>query len=400
MSGEKEHTQTEFHLGALALLGLGHLVTDLTQGGLPVLLPFIREALGLSYAASGAILMTSNLTSSVVQPIFGYLSDRWGSTWLIPLGVVVATGGFSAVGFVSNYWVLLSVVFLSGLGVASYHPEGFKTARFFTGKRRATGLSLFSVGGNLGIALGPTLAIVGYEWLGLKGTILFLAPGVLVCGILARALGWLSLPQKELSRGGSPRERLSQIPIGSRWIPLFLLVCAVTVRSLIHMAIMAFVPFYLVDVLRSPASEAGKMVTVFLLSGALGTLLGAPIADRFGHKRYFVGTMAALSPVLWGFLRSEGTVALVLIAIAGGILVSSFSVTIVMAQRILPERLGIASGLMVGFAIGMGGIGATVMGSVADVWGVFTVLRIAAFLPLVGTGIALAIPYGSYAKEV
>jgi FSR family fosmidomycin resistance protein-like MFS transporter len=166
------------------------------------------------------------------------------------------------------------------------------------------------------------------------------------------------------------------------------------------MAIMAFVPFYLVDVLRSPASEAGKMVTVFLLSGALGTLLGAPIADRFGHKRYFVGTMAALSPVLWGFLRSEGTVALVLIAIAGGILVSSFSVTIVMAQRILPERLGIASGLMVGFAIGMGGIGATVMGSVADVWGVFTVLRIAAFLPLVGTGIALAIPYGSYAKEV
>lgn len=399
MYDEQRAIQTQFHLGALALLSLGHMVTDLTQGGLPVLLPFIRETLGLSYAASGAILMTSNLTSSIVQPLFGHLSDKWGSPWLIPAGVLVATGGFAAVGFMPSYWPLLSVVFFSGLGVAGYHPEGFKTARFFTGRKRATGLSFFSVGGNLGIALGPTLAIAGYEWLGLKGTILFLVPGALVCGILAAALRWLSLPQKHLLQGGSEKEGLSVKPLGERWIPIVLLVSGVTVRSLIHMAIVAFVPFYLVDVLKSTPSEAGKMVTVFLLSGAVGTLLGAPIADRFGHKRYFVATMALLSPVLWFFLQSRGANALALIAVAGAILVSSFSVTIVMAQRILPDRLGVASGLMVGFAIGMGGIGATIMGSVADAWGVFRVLEIAALLPILGTAVAIAIPYTPCDRE-
>lgn len=385
------NTAPGFDLRALLLLGFGHLVTDLSQGGLPVMLPFIREALGLSYTASGVIIMTSNLTSSIVQPLFGYLSDRWGSTWLMPLGIFVASCGFSAIGFAPNYPVLLGIVFLSGLGVASYHPEGFKTARFFTGERRATGLSIFSVGGNLGIALGPVLAVIGYGWFGLRGTALFFVPGLVASALILGSLSWLSAPQKP-SPDNPKQARPPSRPIGRRWGPLLLLILGVTVRSLVHMGVIAFVPFYFVDVLQQGATEAGKMVTVFLLSGAAGTLIGAPIADKIGHKKFFVASMAILSPVLWAFLASRAIWAVLTLALAGGIVVSSFSVTIVMAQKILPDRLGVASGLMVGFAIGMGGIGATVMGTVADTWGVLTVLRLTACLPVLGTFVALMIP--------
>lgn len=382
-----------FHLGALLILGLGHLVTDLSQGGLPVLLPFIRESFGLTYAAAGAVLMTSNLTSSIVQPVFGYFSDRWGSSWLLPVGILTASLGFSSLGFVSEFWALLAAVFVSGLGVASYHPEGFKAARFFTGEKRATGISIFAVGGNVGIALGPLLAVAGYGWLGLRGTLLFLIPGLIAACTLLLSLGWLSKPQKAALEAGFAGSKKGPRPLGRRWVPLLLLIFAVSVRSLIHMGIVAFVPFYFVDVLKAGAVTAGKMVTVFLMAGAAGTLIGAPIADRVGHKRFFVASMLIVGPLLWAFLTAQGMAAFGLLALAGAALVSSFSVTIVMAQHVLPDRLGMASGLMVGFAIGTGGIAATVLGSVADAWGVLRVLQITALLPVVGVMLALAIPY-------
>lgn len=382
-----------FQLKALLLLGLGHLVTDLSQGGLPVLLPFMRESFGLTYAAAGAVLMTSNLTSSIVQPLFGYFSDRWGSSWLLPVGIFTATLGFSALGYVPGFWALLLVVFLSGLGVASFHPEGFKAARFFTGEKRATGISIFAVGGNVGIALGPLLAVAGYGWLQLKGTVVFLAPGLLVGTMILVSMGWLSAPQKAAMAQVTKGSRQGPRPLGKRWIPLLILILAVTVRSLIHMGIVAFVPFYFVDVLKAGAGTAAKMVTVFLMSGAAGTLIGAPIADRLGHKKFFVGSMGVLLPLLWTFLAAEGIAAFALLGLAGAVLVSSFSVTIVMAQHVLPDRLGMASGLMVGFAIGTGGIAATVLGSVADVWGVLRVLQITSALPVLGLVLALAVPY-------
>ncbi len=382
-----------FHLRALLLLALGHLVTDLSQGGLPVLLPFIRESFGLTYSAAGAVLMTSNLTSSIVQPLFGYFSDRWGSCWLLPVGIFIASLSFSSLGFVPGFWALLLAVFLSGLGVASFHPEGFKAARFFTGERRATGISIFAVGGNVGIALGPLLAVAGYKWLELKGTIVFLAPGLLVGSMILVSMGWLSAPQKAALAQISEGSRQGPRPLGRRWIPLVLLISAVTVRSIIHMGIVAFVPFYFVDVLKAGAGTAAKMVTVFLMCGAAGTLIGAPIADRLGHKRFFLASMLVLLPLLWAFLGVQDIAAFVLLGLAGAVLVSSFSVTIVMAQHLLPDRLGMASGLMVGFAIGTGGIAATVLGSVADVWGVLRVLQITASLPLLGLLLGLAIPY-------
>jgi FSR family fosmidomycin resistance protein-like MFS transporter len=167
----------------------------------------------------------------------------------------------------------------------------------------------------------------------------------------------------------------------------------VTVRSWVQMGLVAFFPFYFVNILKGNPIMVGKLLTVFLIAGAAGTLIGAPIADRFGYKRFFVLTMAVISPLLLIFLQVKGPWLFLMLAVVGAFLVSTFSVTIVMAQQLLPDRLGMASGLMVGFAIGMGGIGAAVMGRVADLWGVLAVLQITAFLPIPAALVAMLIPY-------
>ncbi len=394
MPGTPGSTEHKMNLKALLLLSMGHLITDINQGGLPVLLPFIKDSLDLSYTAAGAIIMTSNLTSSTIQPLFGYLSDRWGASWLLPTGVLMACLGFSLVGLAPTYPLILVAVLISGLGVASFHPEGFKAAQSFTGARKATGMSFFSVGGNLGFGLGPILAIAAYTWIGLKGTTLFCIPGLAAGGVLMAALPWLSAPQR---RGNCARQKGEANPVtgsASRpWGALSLLILAVTVRSWVQMGLVAFVPFYFVNVLKGDPLFVGKLLTGFLIAGAVGTMVGAPIADRLGHKRFFITTMLLLVPLLTLFLHSRGAWLFWTLCLAGGVLVSTFSVTVVMAQQMLPDRLGMASGLMVGFAIGAGGIGATVLGSVADIWGVLKVLQVTSFLPALAALMALLIPY-------
>ena len=154
---------------ALVILSVAHLVTDVNQGALPALLPFFKEAMNLSYTMSGIILLSTSLTSSIIQPVFGHLSDRRPLGWFLPLAPLIACTGLSFTGLVSNYPLLLVCVIVSGIGIASFHPEGFKTAYFFTGDKKATGMAIFAVGGNFGIAIGrywpsrslPPLALRG-----------------------------------------------------------------------------------------------------------------------------------------------------------------------------------------------------------------------------------------------
>src|SRR4030042_438461 len=154
---------------ALAILSAGHLVTDINQGALPALLSYFKEALNLSYTTSGVILLSANLTSSIIQPVFGHLSDRRPIKWFLPFSPLIACLGMSITGLISSYSLLLICVIVSGIGIASFHPDGFKTAYFFTGERKATGMSIFAVGGNLGIAVGPILALLLVPSLGLRG---------------------------------------------------------------------------------------------------------------------------------------------------------------------------------------------------------------------------------------
>ncbi|UCD72405.1 MAG: MFS transporter [Syntrophobacterales bacterium] len=376
---------------ALSLLSLGHMVTDINQGAVPVLLPFIKEALHISYTKAGFILLLANMTSSIIQPAFGHLSDRYSQGWFLPGGLLLACIAFSLTGFAWNYEVLLLLVVLSGIGVATFHPEGYRTAHFFTGQRKATGMAIFSVGGNLGFSLGPIMVTYLVSYYGLKGTGLFSIPGVITFFLFLFSLKWLTSPAR--SSPIAQHEGIKPQAPSRNGRGLLLLILAVTMRSWIQMGLMTFIPFYYINYLKGEAIYAGKLVFIFLVTGAIGALIGGPLADRWGHKNFFLITMGITFPLILAFLKFSGWPVIVILGLSGLVLVSTFSVTVVMAQEMFPHNLGIASGLMVGFAIGTGGIGVTLLGYLADLWGVPFALKTIALMPVIGFLIALFIPY-------
>ena len=333
---------------ALAILSAGHMVTDINQGALPALLPFFKGAFNLSYTTAGIILLASNLTSSVIQPAFGYLSDRRPIGWLLPLAPLIACLGMSVTGLIPNYFLLLICVMVCGFGVASFHPEGYKTAYFFTGEKRATGMSIFSVGGNLGMALGPVWALTLVTAFGIKGTMGMIIPGILMTIAFLSSISWLTMPVEAAFKQSKGEERT--IPSRSQMKSLLLLISFVIIRSWIQMGLVAYIPFYYIDYLKGDPLYAGKLISVFLMAGALGTLIGAPFADRWGHKKFLLASTLLTFPLLLIFYYSHNSlIAFLSLGIAGMVLISTFSPSIVMAQVLLPQHLGMAAGLMVGF---------------------------------------------------
>jgi len=382
------------NLKIILILSVSHLVTDLTGSALPAMMPFLKNTLQLSYTVVGVVIMVSNTTSSIIQPLFGYLSDKVEMKWLLPVSVILTYIGFSFLGLSSSLLVLFFLVIVNGLGIAIYHPEGTKIMHFFTGSRVATGMSFFQVGGNLGMALGPLFVTSAIAWVGLSGTLSYLLLGIPMLMILLLFSKELALPVK--GEKSDLREKKGSSPsmaANKGWISMSLLVFAVSIRSWAHMGLITFVPFYYIHVLKGDAITAGRLVFVFLMGGVVGTLIGAAIADRIGHKLYFCLSMMFSVPLLFLFLEVSGIWVFIILFLVGLLLISSFSVTIVMGQRILRNRLGMASGLTVGFVIGMGGVGAGLLGMVADSWGVMTVLKLIAYMPAVGFVPAVLIPY-------
>ncbi|RPH90608.1 MAG: MFS transporter [Desulfobacteraceae bacterium] len=371
-------------------------MTDISQGALPALLPFLKEALGLSYTAAGLVLLVSNLTSSIIQPLFGLISDRRPKPFLIPLGILMAAVGISFSGLAPNYPALLLLVIFCGLGVAAFHPEGFKTAHFFIGAKKATGMSLFAVGGNFGFALGPFTLLFLVTHFSLKGTLFYLLPGLLM---VVATIYFLSTFRYTDAHEGNRTKPLAQNG-GSSYGILTLLILVVTMRSWIQMGLVSYIPFYYINYLKGDPLLAGKMVTTFLISGTLGTLVGAPLADRWGHQRFLTTTWVAMVPLMILFFQVQGWGTFLVLGLAGFVLVSSFSVTVVMAQDLLPGRLGMASGLMVGFAIGTGGQGVRLLGLVADSWGVPAALHLLGYMPLIGLVLCLFLPAAAFHRPV
>ncbi len=380
----------KFNLKVLLLLSSGHLVTDLYQGALPVILPFLKAKLLLSYTATGVILLVGSLTSSVIQPLFGYISDRKEKPLLLPLGCLGAGLGFAMLSFPERFSLVVPLVVLSGLGIASYHPEGFRTAHFFTGEKKVTGMSIFSVGGNLGFAIGPLLTLFVIQTYGFDRLPVMIAPALIFVVVILTFWHTIAIPRSgdrgtEVQKGATSQR--------GHWFPLLMLIAVVVMRSWIQVGLLTYIPFYYIDYLKGDALQAGILVTTFLTGGAIGTLAGAPLADRWGHKRYLILSMFLCSLLMPLFFVTEGFLFFVVLFILGMILISTFSVTIVMAQHLLPQRLGVASGLMAGFAIGTGGICVTLLGVIADYFGVPAALQAITALPVIGLLLTLMLKY-------
>ena len=374
------------HTKLIGLLAFGHLVIDLNQGSIPAVLPFLRNAHGLSYAEAATIVLVGTLTSSLIQPVFGYLSDQIARRWILPASVFLAGAGLALTGIAPGYLAVLELVLVMGLGVAAWHPEGYKAATGMAGDRKATALSWFSLGGNVGLALGPpviTSLVTGFS---LAGTLGMLVPTVIVGGLLLAAL-------PHIDRAAVPRAAATASARGVNMpAAMALLIFLVAIRSWAQLGFTTFVPFYYVDYLKSDPRLVGPLLFVFLGAGALGTVVAGPLADRWGSRPFMRWVFLAAIPFGLVFLETTGVLAFVMLGLYGAVLTSSFSVSIVLGQAYLPRNAGMASGLIVGFAIGAGGLGVTALGWVADRWGLPAALTVSALMPLVGFVTARFLP--------
>ena len=360
----------------IALLSIGHFVVDLNQGSLPALLPFLKTAHQLSYAAVAAIVLAGNVASSIVQPLFGYFADRSARRWMLPTSVLLTGVGFALLGMAPGYAAMLALVVAMSLGVAAYHPEAYKTATSVAGERKATALSWFSLGGNVGVALGPPVITALVTVVGLTGSLGLLAP-TLIAALLLLAV----LPA--FSQSAAPRAAAAASARGVN-MPgaMALLILVVMIRSWTTLGFTTFVPFYYIDTLGADPRLVGPLLFVFLGAGAVGTVIAGPFADRWGPRAFMQWVLLAALPFGALFLLTRGVLAFVMLAVFGALLTSSFTVSVVLGQAYLPRSAGMASGLIVGFAIGAGGLGVTALGWVADRHGLPVALWISALTPL------------------
>lgn len=375
----------------LYLLSLGHMVTDINQGLLPIFLSVYKDQYGLSYAAAGLVVFLSNISSSVIQPLFGYWSDRHQLRWLLPAGCLVAGLGMVAAGYAANYYLLVAAVFISGLGVAAYHPEASKSAHYISGPMQASSMSIFSVGGNVGFGLGPLIATFILSHGGLRASWIILIPTSVTVALLSHtlpALGRAMTGGHQAAPAGSPRAKTSQAPL----VAITMLVLVVIMRSWLQSGLTYYIPFYYLNFLHGNEHFASSMLSIFLIAGAVGTLVGGRLADYWGAKRMIIGSMLVLIPMVVAFPYVQGAWVAILLALSGFALVSTFAPAIVLAQNILPEHVGMASGLMMGFAIGTGGLGTFLLGGIADAHGVPFTIQIMAVIPAIGAALAFFIP--------
>ena len=371
----------------MGVLALGHMTVDSCQGAVPALLPFLVSQRGYSYAAASALVLAVTISSSVIQPFFGHFSDRRSLAWLLSVGPVLGGVGIALVGITHTYALTFLAVVVAGIGVAAYHPEASRFANYVSGPKRASGMSLFSLGGNVGVALGPVLITPLVLGLGLSGTLFMAVPGAIVALVVLT-----NLPHLVAFR---PAHANDPANIGSPdddWSGFTRLAGVIAFRTFVYFGLITFVPLYYTGALDASKTAANTALTVMLIGGAFGTLIGGPLADRFGRRAVLFGSMTLLPPLILLFHELLPPASTIELFFIGAAVIATFSVTVVMGQEYLPGRIGTASGVTLGLSIGLGGLGAPLLGLVADKWGLNTTLYVLAVLPLGALALAFTLP--------
>lgn len=374
----------------MAVLSSGHMFTDVNQGAVAALLPFLVAERGISLAAAGALILASTVSSSIVQPIFGVFSDKRPLPVLMPLGVLLAGVGISLAGAAPSYPLIFVCVVLSGIGVAAFHPESARFANYVSGSRRARGMSFFSVGGNAGFALGPIITTPLVLVFGLPGTLFLIIPAALMAAVLLYELPRLMTFSPEEADGEEDGEPIGHAP--PKWRPFATMVTVVSLRSFFYFGLVSFTAAYFVEVLDRSAAWGNTALTVMLASGAVGTLVLGNLADRVGRRTVLAASMVVLGPLVFAFTLSGPVLGTVLLAFVGAAVIGTFGVTVVMGQEYLPGRIGLAAGVTMGLSIGLGGLGAPILGWVADTYSLTTMMLVIAAMPVLGLVLTLTLP--------
>jgi MFS transporter, FSR family, fosmidomycin resistance protein len=367
----------------LLTLSLGHASADLCGGALFALLPFLVVERHYSYAAAGVFALTASLAGALIQPLLGAHGDRGEAHWLLPAGLVFSALGIGVVGFTTSFPLTLLAVAVCTAGVAAYHPEGARWARHASGERVTADMSIFSVGGGVGYAVGPLVVAAALAPLGLRGTpIIALLPLAAAVAVAVALRRFRELPPDERPTPGRAQA------LASEWRPFARLAALFCVASAVAVGLLTYVPLFLLESRGSSPAASNVMMTVLLIAAATGTLLGGVAADRVGRRFVLIAPQLLLVPAI-ALLPSLSYVAMLPLMILIGIAVNAnVSIALVLAQEYLPKHMGLATGLIIGVSGGAGGLIVAALGLVGDAMGPSAVLYAIAVLPLVSGALA------------
>jgi MFS transporter, FSR family, fosmidomycin resistance protein len=383
LSPAQSAARTTFSI--LAAISFCHLLNDMMQSLLPALYPMLKGSYQLSFGQIGLLTFTYQITASLLQPIIGMFTDRSPRPYSLAIGMGFTLVGLLMLAFAGNYYLLLLAASLVGTGSSVFHPESSRVARMASGGRHGLAQSVFQVGGNVGSAIGPLLAAFIVIPRGQSSVAWFSAAAMLGMFVLFNVGHWykqhglarLKPRAAEAPSEGALKKRTMNIAIG-------VLLALIFSKYFYLASLSSYYTFYLISRFGVSVQTAQLFLFVFLAAVAVGTIVGGPLGDRFGRKYVIWASIVGVLPFTLILPHANLFWTAVMTVPIGLILASAFPAIVVYAQELMPGRTGTVAGLFFGFAFGMGGVGAAVLGKLADTYGITTVYQLCAFLPLIG----------------
>jgi FSR family fosmidomycin resistance protein-like MFS transporter len=380
-TGERE-TTTAFRV--LAAISFCHLLNDMMQSVIPAVYPILKDSYHLDFGQIGLITLTSQLTASLLQPVVGLYTDHRPTPYSLPVGMTFTMVGLVLMASAPSFAAVLVAVGLVGMGSAVFHPESSRVARMASGGQHGLAQSLFQVGGNVGSSMGPLLAAFIVLPAGQRSIAWFSGAALLAIVILTRVGAWYkrhpSMSAKSRAMPATP------LPLPRRRIAwaMAILIALIFSKYFYLASVVSYYTFYLISKFHVSVQTAQVHLFVFLGAVAAGTVIGGPVGDRIGRKYVIWCSILGVLPFTLALPYANLFWTEILTVIIGLVLASAFSAILVYAQDLVPGRVGMVSGLFFGLAFGMGGIGAALLGRLADAKGIEYVYRVCAFLPAIG----------------
>ncbi|MBW0001964.1 MAG: MFS transporter [Hyphomicrobiales bacterium] len=371
-------------LGVLLAVSFSHLMNDLVQSLIPAIYPILKSSFDLDFGQIGLITLVFQLTASLLQPVVGLYTDRRPMPFSLAIGMGFSLSGLVLLAFAWNFPILLIAVGLVGCGSSVFHPESSRVARMASGGRHGLAQSLFQVGGNTGAALGPPLAALIVLPHGQHSVAWFSVAALMGIAVLYRVGVWYRA--RRLATTGTSRVALPSPLLSSRKLTVSALILTALMfsKAFYTASFTSYYTFYLIDKFHVSVRESQFYLFLFSAAVAAGALIGGPVGDRFGRKFVIWFSILGVFPFTFALPHANLLWTAILTVPIGMIMASAFSAILVYAQELVPGRIGTVSGVFFGVAFGLGGLGAGVLGALADRTSIGFIYDVCAYLPLIG----------------
>jgi MFS transporter, FSR family, fosmidomycin resistance protein len=383
------HAAPGASFGILGAISASHLINDMMQSLILAIYPILKGDFHLSFGQIGLITLTYQLTASLFQPLVGLYTDRKPTPYSLPIGMTFTLSGLLLLAFAPSFGVVLVAAALVGTGSSIFHPESSRVARMASGGRHGLAQSVFQVGGNTGSALGPLVAAAVIVPFGQRSVAWFGLAALVGIVLLTQVSRWYATHHAAASARAARRPAVAPLPRGKVIGAIGVLLLLIFSKYFYIAGISSFYTFYLIEKFGLSVQSAQLHLFVFLFASALGTLVGGPIGDRIGRKPVIWVSILGVAPFALLLPHADLFWTTTLTIVIGLVLSSAFSAILVYAQELIPGKVGMVSGLFFGFAFGMGGLGAALLGLLADHTSIDYVYRVIAYLPLLGIVAAL-----------